>query len=52
MKEDEIVKKFNSSRLPWEEAAAHSLGTTVLWLQRPSPSTEVIVLAYYNSLLL
>jgi len=30
MKKDKIVKKFNISRLPWEEAAVHSLGTTVL----------------------
>ena len=28
--EDKIVKNGNSLRLPWEEAAAHNLGTTGL----------------------
>jgi len=29
MKKDKIMKKMYSSRLPWEEAAAPSLGTQV-----------------------
>jgi len=30
MKEDKIMKNCNSSGLPWEEATAHSFGTTAL----------------------